>query len=184
MLRRRGGGQGGARARVASSASADPIPTPCNNFERQDVRLAGDSNNDKDKNHNGIDDDFERLRSLALPTSPNAGALTGVPKPPFSPAAGLAGVARPRVRSDGEEPPSRSGRLLNIPTSRGIPEGRATKSSPEAGTGLEPTGEFYSVAFEMKLAPTSYPGVSRRMHNREATKRSFVRWSRISSLQV
>jgi len=31
-----------------------------------------------------------------------------------------------------------------------------------------PTGQFYSTAFEMKLAPTSYPGLSRGAHFQEA----------------
>nr|WP_246385189.1 hemagglutinin repeat-containing protein [Gluconacetobacter asukensis] len=34
----------------------------------------------------------------------------------------------------------------------------------------EPTGDFYSVAFEAKLGPTSYPGVSRGAHFQEANE--------------
>lgn len=34
----------------------------------------------------------------------------------------------------------------------------------------EPTGQFYSVAYETKLSPTSYPGVSRGAHFQEANE--------------
>jgi hypothetical protein len=35
---------------------------------------------------------------------------------------------------------------------------------------LEPSGQAYSVAYEVKLSPTSYPGVSRQQHFREANE--------------
>ena len=48
---------------------------------------------------------------------------------------------------------------------------RATTSKATTSTTTKaPTGNYYSVAFEMKLKPTSYPSVSRYMHFKEANK--------------
>ena len=38
------------------------------------------------------------------------------------------------------------------------------------GTPTGPTGQFYSTAFETRLSPTSYPGVSRGRHFQEANE--------------
>jgi hypothetical protein len=46
----------------------------------------------------------------------------------------------------------------------------APAAAEEAAAANAPTGDFYSVLFEHKLPPTSYPGVPRPMHNREANE--------------
>jgi len=46
----------------------------------------------------------------------------------------------------------------------------AAQASRTVGKTVAPTGEFYSVAFETKLSPTSYPGVSRGAHFQEANQ--------------
>jgi hypothetical protein len=45
---------------------------------------------------------------------------------------------------------------------------RNTVKAAETTAARTASGDFYSVAFETKLAPTSYPGVSRYMHFKEA----------------
>ena len=40
----------------------------------------------------------------------------------------------------------------------------------DARVGDAPTGNYYSVLFETKLRPTSYPGISRPAHYQEANE--------------
>jgi hypothetical protein len=49
-------------------------------------------------------------------------------------------------------------------------ESAAPAAAEGAGAANAPTGNFYSVLFEHKLRPTSYPGFWRPMHNREANE--------------
>jgi hypothetical protein len=99
-------------------------------FQRRYLRLAGDPNGHNDKNHNGIDDDKERIESLAPPTSPNARTLPDLPHPPLSPAAGFAGVARLIAKGGGK--PGRSPGVAGPPTTPGSNAPRPAISTNEA----------------------------------------------------
>jgi hypothetical protein len=62
------------------------------------------------------------------------------------------------------------------PTSASATPPTSAPASVAEGAGVgaaevrAPTGDFYSVAFETKLSPTSYPGVSRGAHFQEANE--------------
>jgi len=49
-------------------------------------------------------------------------------------------------------------------------EGRAAGIAEDGLSANAPIGTYYSVLFETKLRPTSYPGLSRRAHSREANE--------------
>jgi hypothetical protein len=62
-------------------------------------------------------------------------------------------------------PGARFGARSNLGIDMSLRSRAAETAAPRV---LGPTGDVYSVAYEMKLSPTSYPGVSRGAHFQEA----------------
>jgi len=58
--------------------------------------------------------------------------------------------------------------FLKVESSRAPPWGFDEFLAAETTAARTASGDFYSVAFETELSPTSYPGVSRYMHFKEA----------------
>ena len=74
------------------------------------------------------------------------------------------------ARGDAIEGVGRSGSGGTLGRGEAAAEGRAAAIAKGGLSAKAPTGNSYSVLFETKLKPTSYPGFPRRAHNQEANE--------------
>ncbi len=92
--------------------------------------------------------------------------LTGRQADPETPAAEGGGNAGTKALEEGAS----AGKNLDQSVDLSEPGPELATGNPNTGATPSPTGRFYSVVFEMRLAPTSYPGVRRDLHYQEANE--------------